>query len=128
MHRTAVRPFIHPALQLQRPWAFIPVRSLRPASRMPRVGGSSGTTQPERRLPVRKELLSKNDLDQLWQALAAGREISVTRSLGELTMTASTCRGSPVWGCDMLIRLEQSRGPVYSTQYFRSVEEMMRYI
>ena len=77
---------------------------------------------------MRKELLSKNDLDQLWQALAAGREISVTRSLGELTMTASTCRGSPVWGCDMLIRLEQSRGPVYSTQYFRSVEEMMRYI
>lgn len=77
---------------------------------------------------MRKELLSENDLDQLRQALAAGREISLTRSLRGLTVTASTCKGSPAWGCDMLIRLEQSRGPVYSTQYFRSVEEMMRYI
>ena len=73
-------------------------------------------------------LFTEHDLDQLRQALAAGREISVTRSLGELTMTASTCRGSPVWGCDMLIRLEQSRGHVYSTQYFQSAEEMIRYI
>lgn len=74
------------------------------------------------------DLLTSKDLDQLRQALAAGREISLTRSLRGLTMTASTCKGSPAWGCDMLIRLEQSRGPVYSTQYFRSVEEMMRYI
>lgn len=74
------------------------------------------------------DLFTSKDLDQLRQALAAGREISVTRSLGELTMTASTCRGSPAWGCDMLIRLEQTRGHVYSTQYFQSVEEMIRYI
>ena len=73
-------------------------------------------------------LFTENDLDQLRQALAAGREISVARSLGELTMTASTCRGSPAWGCDMLIRLEQSDGRIYSTQYFASIEEMMRYI
>ena len=74
------------------------------------------------------DLFTAKDLDQLRQALAAGREISVARSLGELTMTASTCRGSPAWGCDMLIRLKQIQGPVYSTQYFQSVEEMMRYI
>lgn len=74
------------------------------------------------------DLFTSKDLDQLRQALAAGREISVTRSLRGLTMTASTCRGSPVWGCDMMIRLKQSRGNVYSTQYFQSVEEMMRYI
>ena len=73
-------------------------------------------------------LFTENDLDQLRQALAAGREISLARSLRGLTVTASTCKGSPAWGCDMLIRLEQSRGPVYSTQYFRSVEEMMQYI
>ena len=73
-------------------------------------------------------LFTEHDLDQLRQALAAGREISLTRSLGELTMRVSTCRGSPVWGCDMLIRLEQTRGPVFSTQYFQSVEEMIRYI
>lgn len=75
-----------------------------------------------------RRLLTNNDLTYLQSALAAGREISLTRSLRDLTMTASTCRGAPAWGCDMLIRLEQSRGPVYSTQYFRSVEEMMRYI
>lgn len=77
---------------------------------------------------MRKELLSEHDLDQLRQALVAGREISLTRSLGELTMTVSTSRGTPAWGCGMLIRLEQRRGHVYSTQYFQSVEEMMRYI
>ena len=75
-----------------------------------------------------RRLLTNNDLTYLQSALAAGREISLTRSLRDLTMTASTCRGAPAWGCDMLIRMEQSRGPVYSTQYFRSVEEMMRYI
>ena len=75
-----------------------------------------------------RRLLTNNDLTYLQSALAAGREISLTRSLRDLTMTASTCRGAPAWGCDMLIRLEQSRGPVYSTQYFRSVEEMMQYI
>lgn len=73
-------------------------------------------------------LFTEHDLDQLRQALVAGREISLIRSLQGLTMTASTCRGSPVWGCDMLIRLEQSRGHVYSTQYFQSAEEMIRYI
>lgn len=74
------------------------------------------------------DLFTEKDLEQLRQALTAGREISVTRSLRGLTMTASTCRAAPVWECDMLIRLEQTRGHVYSTQYFRSVEEMNRYI
>lgn len=78
---------------------------------------------------MRKELLlSGNDLEQLRQAAASGQEISITRTLRGLTMTASICKASPAWGCDMLIRLEQSRGPVYSTQYFQSVEEMIRYI
>lgn len=77
---------------------------------------------------MRKELLSEHDLAQLRQALAAGREISLTRSLGELTMRVSTCKAVPVWPCDMLIELIQSRSNMYSRQYFISVEEMMRYI
>lgn len=64
------------------------------------------------------DLLTSKDLDQLRQALAAGREIFLARSLRGLTVTASTCKGSPAWGCDMLIRLEQSRGPVYSINIF----------
>ena len=42
--------------------------------------------------------------------------------------TASTSKAAPAWSCDMLIRLEQNNGRVYSSQYFVSVEEMMRYI
>lgn len=60
--------------------------------------------------------------------MVSGQEISLTRTLGALTVTASTARALPVWECDMLVRLERSCGCVYSSQYFRSVEEMARYI
>ena len=73
-------------------------------------------------------LLSPNDLEQLRRAMASGQEISLTQTLGALTVTASTARALPVWECDMLVRLERSCGCVYSSQYFRSVEEMARYI
>lgn len=73
-------------------------------------------------------LLSPNDLEQLRRAMVSGQEISLSRTLGSLTVTASTTRAVPVWECDMLVRLEQSCGCVYSSQYFRSVEEMMQYI
>lgn len=73
-------------------------------------------------------LLSPNDLEQLSRAMTSGQEISLTRTLGALTITASTTRAVPVWECDMLVRLERTHGHVYSSQYFCSVEEMMRYI
>lgn len=73
-------------------------------------------------------LLSPNDLEQLRRAMTSGQEISLTRTLGALTITASTTRAVPVWECDMLVRVERSCGCVYSSQYFRSVEEMMQYI
>ena len=73
-------------------------------------------------------LLSPNDLEQLRRAMASGQEISLSRTLGSLTVTASTTRAVPVWECDMLVRLERSCGCVYSSQYFRSVEEAMQYI
>lgn len=60
--------------------------------------------------------------------MASGQEISLTRTLGALTITASTTRAVPVWECDMLVRLERSCGCVYSSQYFRSVYELARYI
>lgn len=73
-------------------------------------------------------LLSPNDLEQLRRAMVSGQEISLTRTLGALTITASTTRAVPVWECDMLVHLERSCGCVYSSQYFRSVEEMVQYI
>ena len=73
-------------------------------------------------------LLSPNDLEQLRRAMVSGQEISLSRTLGSLTVIASTTRAVPVWRCDMLVRLERSCGCVYSSQYFRSVEEMMKFI
>lgn len=73
-------------------------------------------------------LLTEKDFEQLSRAMASGQEISLTRTLGALIVTASTARALPVWECDMLVRLERSCGCVYSSQYFCSVEEMARYI
>lgn len=50
------------------------------------------------------------------------------RTLGDVSMRAGTSPAPAVWGCDMLVRLERREGGLYSSQYFRSVEEMMRYI
>lgn len=74
-------------------------------------------------------LLSPNDLNYLRQAMASGQEISLTRTLGDVSVKAGTSPAPAVWGCDMLVRLERREGErLYSSQYFRSVEEMMRYI
>ena len=73
-------------------------------------------------------LFSPNDLAQLRTALASGQEIRLVRTLGPVTVIASTCPAVPVHGCDMLVRLEQAHGCVYSSQYFHSVEEMAEYI
>lgn len=73
-------------------------------------------------------LFTAKDVEQLRQATVSGREISITRTLRDQTMTASTSKAAPAWSCDMLIRLEQNNGRVYSSQYFVSVEEKMRYI
>ena len=42
-------------------------------------------------------------------------------------VVVSVCKAVPVWECSMLVRLEKTRQNVYSTQYFRSVEEMVTY-
>lgn len=60
--------------------------------------------------------------------MASGQEISLTRTLGEFTVIASTTRAVPVWACEMLVRLERTHGHVYSSQYFRSAEEMKSYL
>lgn len=54
-----------------------------------------------------------------------GQEISLTRTLGAMTVTVSTCAATPVWGCAMLVRMQRHRGGMYSSQYFRSMEEML---
>ena len=75
-----------------------------------------------------RNLFTKNDLAYLQSALEAGRFVLMERELPELRFTVSTAAAPPVWGVPMLIRLERVRGHVYSTQYFRSVEEMLQYL
>lgn len=75
-----------------------------------------------------RNLLTKNDLAYLQSALEAGRFVLMERELPELRLTVSTAAAPPVWGVPMLIRLERVRRHVYSTQYFRSVEEMLQYL
>lgn len=73
-------------------------------------------------------LLSPNDLAQLRRAMQYAQEVQLTRTLGGFMQTVSVVQASPVWGCDMLVRLEKHCGHIYTTQYFKSVEQMERYL
>ena len=73
-------------------------------------------------------LFTKNDLAQLRTALASGQEIRLVRTLGPVTVIASTCPATPVWGCDMLVRLQWFYPWGSRRQYYRSVDEMMPFL
>lgn len=73
-------------------------------------------------------LLSPNDLDQLRRAMRNTQEVQLTRTLGGFFQTVTTVPASAVWGCDMLVRMETQYGHIYTTQYFRSVEQMEEYL
>ena len=66
----------------------------------------------------RTRLLTDKELIRLQQAMDSGQEIAIEVSIAGMQIKASTTPATPVWGCDMLVRLECTRGPVYSTQYF----------
>lgn len=71
-------------------------------------------------------LLSRNDLAQLQRAMEDGVEISLTRTLGNVSVIASTSHATPVWGCHMLVRLEIHRRNMYSSQYFPSIGDLTK--
>lgn len=73
-------------------------------------------------------LLSPNDLNQLRRAMKNTQEVQLTRTLGGFLQTVTTVPASAVWGCDMLVRMEKQYGHIYTTQYFRSVEQMEEYL
>lgn len=72
-------------------------------------------------------LLSRNDLAQLQRAMEDGLEVCLTRTLGDITVTASTSQAPPIWECPMLVRLEIYRRNVYSSQYFSSIGDLTRH-
>ena len=71
----------------------------------------------------RTRLLTDKELSRLQQAMDSGQEIAIEVSIAGMQIKASTTPATPVWGCDMLVRLECTRGPVYSTQYFDRVTD-----
>lgn len=73
-------------------------------------------------------LLSPNDLEQLRRAMECAQEAQLTRTLNGFFQTVSVVPASPVWGCDMLVRLEKYCGHIYTTQYFKSVEQLEEYL
>lgn len=73
-------------------------------------------------------LFTAKDLAQLRTALASGQEIRLVRTLGPVTVIASTCPATPVWGCDMLVRLQWFYPWGSRRQYYRSVDEMMPFL
>lgn len=70
------------------------------------------------------KLFSAKDLDRVEKAMAEKEQISLTRTMGDVSQTVSTSPATPVLGCPMLVRLEKTKRNLYSTQYFKSVKEM----
>lgn len=69
-------------------------------------------------------LLSKNDLRALRNALGGGQELVLERSMGDYKVRASTGPASPARGVDMLVRLEEWNRGTYSTQYLTGVDQV----
>lgn len=73
-------------------------------------------------------LLSPNDLTQLRRAVQCAQEVQLTRTMNGFVQTVSVVPASKVWECDVLVRLEKCCGHIYTTQYFKSVEQMEEYL
>ena len=69
-------------------------------------------------------MITDKDLDYIARAMQCRQEVTLTRTLGDLGVTISTREATPVWGCDMLVRLEWTLGPVYHSHYLRSIEDV----
>ena len=77
---------------------------------------------------MKANLFTENDLAQLRAALASGQEIRLVRTLGPVTMIASTCPATPEWGCDMLVCLQWFYPWGSRRKYRRSVDEMIPFL
>lgn len=73
-------------------------------------------------------LFSDNDLAAIQTAIDGRFHIEMTRIYKDLTVKVTTARASPAWRPWLWIaRLEIWRGPVYSTRWCVSSEEVRRY-
>lgn len=73
-------------------------------------------------------LLSDNDLKTLQTALDSKLEITMTRTLGEITVTARTCRVGPPWPewVHTILQVRRTEGHIVQLQNFASIEDFKR--
>lgn len=72
--------------------------------------------------PEPRHLISQNDWARLRAALLALEEISLTRSLGDLTVVAWTARASKAWPVAAVVGIMATRPGTMVRKYTESVE------
>lgn len=69
-------------------------------------------------------LISANDLHALSAAHRAHKSLTLTRALGDITVTARTLPASVAWGVSYLVQIRVERGHRTDIQTFESVEAL----
>ena len=77
---------------------------------------------------VFRPVMTDKDFSQLVSAMKSCEEIKIEREMQGVYVAVSTVSATPVWECSMLVRVQTQDRNVYSTQFFKSVEEMRRYL
>ena len=72
---------------------------------------------------VRLILLSDKDLQALSAALQAHKSTTLTRTLGNQSVTVRTLKAAPVWGVDWLVQVRVQTARVEWVQTFVSVQQ-----
>lgn len=73
-------------------------------------------------------LLSNNDISALSTALRRMQQLTLTRTLDGVELTAEVRPAAPVWRVAMVIQVKVKEGSVQWVQTFESVEEARRNI
>lgn len=71
-------------------------------------------------------LISENDLHALSAAHRAHKPLTLTRTLGDATVTARTLPASVAWDVSYLVQIRVERGHRTDIQTFESVEAIRR--
>lgn len=71
-------------------------------------------------------LISANDLHALSAAHRARKPLTLTRTLGDVTVTVRTLPASEAWGVNYLVQIRVERGHRTDIQTFESVDKLRR--
>ena len=69
-----------------------------------------------------KSLFSPNDFKELEKAMARHEEKYLIRTLGDLMVSARTCRVCAPWLVDIIVQVEMEKKDIFWTQNFRTVD------